>query len=405
MTNVFRISNVMLTAAFLICSSCGASMLTERPAKTDGNSAYQPRAVRGDDGQVLIETDRLTAEVWPTGYVSGVKANTFIDRKTGARDNSFGLDIVDFLMGPGAEGGLPYRFGNKVHGDIAKHYIELPQICTGAKYINSEFVIGRDFVVVRQWWRWTKAALGYTPGSRWQQTIIFPAGKRYFISSDCVHSANEVEELFLRIDMPGHIKHKQGDTFDKMYLSYEGHVPNRDFLEDFAPDDRHFYQRGAHALPHRMIRAHKMRGEGMPWLAGMTLEPDIVSEAWCHQRGYVCLIQEIGGLSVKPGDRFAAAYIVGYFDTVKEMEHEYDWYRGFTSLAATEDYWCLSEGVIVQERADRFRIFPQGQWPAPEEWRVLVRGHGHVTINGHQIKVDGELIVKVPWLGQHQENE
>src|SRR5438874_2784089 len=36
-------------------------------------------------------------------------------------------------------------------------------------------------------------------------------------------------------------------------------------------------------------------GNDGPWLAGMTLDPGVVSEAWCHQRGYVCLIEEFGG--------------------------------------------------------------------------------------------------------------
>jgi hypothetical protein len=60
-----------------------------------------PRAGRGEGDRILIETDYLTAEIWPNGYVSGVKSNTLVDRKTGVRDSSFGLDIVDFLMGPG----------------------------------------------------------------------------------------------------------------------------------------------------------------------------------------------------------------------------------------------------------------------------------------------------------------
>ena len=358
--------------------------------------AALPRAARGENDRILIETDCLTAEIWPSGYVSGVKADTFVDRKTGARDNSFGLDIVDFLMGPGAEGGLPYRFGNKVHGNIAKHYIELPQICTKAGHIDSEFVVGHDFVAVRQWWKWTEAAPGYTPGSLWEQTIVFPMGRRYFISCDRVRSANHVKQLFLRIDMPGHIKHKQGDTFDRIYLSYEGNIPAGNFFEDFAPDSRYLYQRGTHPLPARMIRAHKIRGEGMPWLAGLTLDPRIVSEAWCHQRGYVCFIQEIGGLPVKPGDCFAASHIVGYFDSVEEMKAQYDRYRGFTSLAATKDYWLLSEGVIVREKENRFRIVPQGRWPQPKRWRVLAHGQGRPKINGRRIQIDGDHAIEVP---------
>jgi len=396
----------LVWAAVAMGSSCDEPQQAGQPSasapqaevKADSqmSSTGLPRATRGKDERILIETDCLTAEIWPNGYVSGVKSNTLVDRKTGARDNSFGLDIVDFLMGPGAKGGIRYQFGNKVHGNIAKHFIELPQICTQAGHIDSEFVVGRDFVAVRQWWRWTEAAPGYTPGSLWEQTVVFPMGRRYFISSDCVESVNHAKELFLRIDIPGHIKHNRGDTFEQIYLSYEGRIPAFDFFEDFAPDSRHFYQRGTHPLPLRMIRAHKIRGKEMPWLAGMTLEPGMVSEAWCHQRGYVCLIQEIGRLPVKPGDRFAASYIVGYFDSVEEMETEYDRYEGFTSLAATKDYWLLSEGVIVREQANRFRIIPQGRWPEPRRWRVLAHGQGEAIVNGRRIKVNGEHIVEVP---------
>jgi hypothetical protein len=41
-----------------------------------------------------------------------------------------------------------------------------------------------------------------------------------------------------------------------------------------------------------MIRAYqvKVKGKPGPWLAGMTLDPSEVCEAWCHQRGYVCLL-------------------------------------------------------------------------------------------------------------------
>ena len=365
-----------------------------------------PRAARGAGERIEIETDCLKAEVWPRGYVSGVKANTLLDKKTGARDGSFGLDIVDFLMGPGAEGGAPYEFNNKVHGRIAKHYVELPQICTQAKRIESEFVVGRDFVAVRQWWRYTKAAPGYAPGSLWEQTLVFPMGRRWFLASDRITSASDVENVFLRIDMPGHLRHKRGEEFEEVYLSYEGRIPAADFFEDFPPDARHLYQRGVGPLPERFIRARKIRGARMPWLAGMTLRPGIVYEAWCHQRGYVCFIQEIGGLAVKRGDSFAAAYAVGYFDSIEEMQRACDRLRGFTSLAATKDYWLLAEGVILREGASetersgsgeppRFRIVPQGRWPAPKTWRVLAHGRGTAVINGQRFGIDGEKVFEV----------
>jgi hypothetical protein len=403
----FGCSTAKVTAVVLICMvACGRAQQAEPssaptpPAEIKADSkmflSNLPRASRGEDDRIIIETDCLTAEIWPNGYVSGVKANTFADRKSGAHDSSFGLDIVDFLMGPGAEGGLAYKYGDKIHGNIAKHYIELPQICTQARHIDSDFVVGNDFTAVQQWWRWTEAAPGYTLGSLWEQTIVFPMGRRYFISCDCVESINQVEELFLRIDMPGHIRHNHGDTFEQIYLSYGGYIPASDFFEDLAPDSHHFYQRGLHPLPQRMIRAYKIPGQEMPWLAGMTLEPKMVSEAWCHQRGYVCLIQEIGRLPVKPGDRFAASYIVGYFDSIEEMEAVYDRYHGFTSLAATKDYWLLSEGVIVREQANRYRISPHGQWPEPTQWRLLAHGQGEVVVNGLHIKINGEHMIEVP---------
>jgi hypothetical protein len=128
----------------------------------------------------------------------------------------------------------------------------------------------------------------------------------------------------------------------------------------------------------------------------MTLDPNVVSEAWCHQRGYVCLIEEIGGLPVEPGDRFAASCMVGYFDSVEAMKAEYDRYRGFSSLAATKGYWLLSEGVIVPEQANRFRIVPQSRWPEPKQWRVLAHGQGEAIVNGHRIHIEGEHVVEVP---------
>ena len=73
------------------------------------------------------------------------------------------------------------------------------------------------------------------------------------------------------------------------------------------------------------------RSDG-PWLAGMTLEPDDVYQAWCHERGYVCLIEEIGGRPTKPGDTFGAAYLVGRFDDPGAMKAVYDRYKGASGI-------------------------------------------------------------------------
>src|SRR5262249_6636235 len=158
-----------------------------------------------------------------------------------------------------------------------------------------------------------------------------------FISADKITTVNDSDGLFLRLDMPGHIRHKDGDTFSEVYLSYhEGTIPSSQFTKDFPPDENYRYLRGTTTLPTRFIRAYHLRhaktGRPGPWLAGMTLLPEVVSEAWCHQRGYVCLIEEIGGRPIKAGETFGAAFVVGYFDSIDEMNAVYDRYAGHTGL-------------------------------------------------------------------------
>ena len=305
----------------------------------------QYATIRVEGASAMVETDELSAEVCPQGYVSGVKSGTLRDKRTGAADLGHGLDIVDFLMQPGRhprEDELPdeqqYNMVTAVHGRIEKHYVELPQICTQAKQLPMDVVRGRDFVAVRQHWSWTLATLGYRPGSRWDQLLVFPKGKRFFYASDVVTSANEAEQLLLRIDLPGHLKHHQGDTFEEVYLSYHGRIPSEEFLDDFTPDDRFIYRRASGAAD-SMIRAYKTRGG--PWLAGMTLDPEIVWEGWCHQRGYVCFIQEIGGYPIERGESFGAVYIIGFFDSIDEMHDVYAEHRGARTLSADEQAYAL----------------------------------------------------------------
>ncbi len=275
-----------------------------------------------------IDTDSLQARINKKGYVSGVAQGSLLDKKTGARDAGFGLHIMDFLMAPGwRDDG--YARDPKVHGNLPKHYVEGPQICTQAKKLNPELIRGRNFVAVRLRWRFTQAAKGLKAGSLWEQTLVFQPGLRYFISSERITSVNSVDNLFYRIDMPGHIRHQNMDSFRQVYLSYQGVIPAQEFSKDFAPDARFLYQRSQSKVPRRMIRAYqlKLSGQPGPWLAGMTLDPEAVSEVWCHQRGYVCFIQELHGRKVKAGESFGASYIVGFFDDIPAMEKTYDQYR------------------------------------------------------------------------------
>ncbi len=302
-----------------------------------------------DNDRIQISGPALSATIRAKGYVSGVEAGSLVDAKTGKKDLGFGLDIVDWLMEPGSDeayrdklpGDLPYLFNNAYHGKRAKRCIEGPQICTKAGKLSPSTIIGKDFVAVKQDFTYTLAAPGKKAGSRWEQTLVFPLGKRYFFAADRVTTLNASEALFLRTDLPGHIKHKNGDSFSEVYLSYHGLIPSSEFTKDFAPDEKFLYVRESGKEPKRMIRAYHIK-DG-PWLAGMTLDPTAVSEAWCHQRGYVCMIQEIGGRPVKPGDTFGAAYVIGYFDSIEEMEKVYDEYAGHRGLEVTKEEWKLTK--------------------------------------------------------------
>jgi hypothetical protein len=318
-----------------------------------------------DDDQIRIVTPELEAAIQKKGYVSGIARGSFVDKKTGFRDAGFGLDIVDWIMEPGSDEAyrdkldaeLVYRYNTTYHGKTPKRSIEGPQICTRAREVAPEVIRGDDFVAVRTSFQYKTAAPGKKTGSQWTQTIVFPAGKRYFISSDRIDAVNDSDGMFLRIDMPGHIRHKQGDTFDQIYLSYLSQtnnfagftrtIPSSAFFEDFAPDERFNYRRDRVAQPpSRFVRAYRLRdpatGKTGPWLAGMTLDPSVVYEAWCHQRGYVCMIEEFGGRPVKAGQSFSAAFIVGYFDSIEEMQEVYDRHKGFNGLTANERGWKLT---------------------------------------------------------------
>ncbi|WP_435009469.1 hypothetical protein P12x_000721 [Tundrisphaera lichenicola] len=331
----------------------GVCLIAVPPSTT----ADEPRASKGievtdSDEMIRLVTPSLEASIRKQGYITGIAAGSFLDVKTGFRDPGFGLDIIDWIMEPGSDEAyrdqldddLPYNLEERFHGKARKRCVEGPQMCHGGT-VAPEVIRGEDFVAVKTVKAYTTAAPGKKTGSTWTQTLVFPEGRRYFLSSDRMDCVNSGEELFFRMDMPGHIKHKRGDTFSEVYLSYHGIIPASEFLEEFAPDAKYLYKRGMNPLPERFIRAYHLRdpvtGKAGPWLAGMTLNPSDVSEAWCHQRGYVCFIQENGGRPIRPGESIEAAFVVGYFDSIAEMEEVYDRYAGHSRLAVDRDGWML----------------------------------------------------------------
>jgi hypothetical protein len=348
---------ISITAAIILALAV-ARLSAVGPAVPDkSGGAGATIQVSEDEKRIRISTLELNGVVNKKGYVTGIAAGSFLDKKSGFHDPGYGLDIVDWIMEAGSdesyrdqlEPELVYKFNNLVHGKTAKRCIEGPQICTQAKQIDAKAIRGKDYVVVKQEFQYRTAAPGKMTGSKWEQTIVFPAGQRYIVSSDRMHVVNSSETMFFRIDMPGHIKHNKGDTFSAIYLSYReengGKISPSEFFADFAPDEKFNYRRDKNKVPQRFIRAYHLRdpksGKDGPWLAGMTLDPQSVYEAWCHQRGYISFIEEIGGRPVKAGESFGAAFIVGYFDSIEEMEKTYDQYKGATQLEADADGWKL----------------------------------------------------------------
>lgn len=327
-----------LLFGFLALGAPAAIQAAEPPASPDRSIAVVETA-----DSIQIDTDALQAVVRKKGYVSGIAAGSFLDKKTGARDLGFGLHIMDFLLAPGwRDDG--YERDPKLHGNLPKHYVEGPQICTQAKELKPEITRGKDFVAIRMRYTYNKPGEGFKAGSTWEQTLVFQPGVRYVLSCERITSANDVDDLFYRLDMPGHIRHKGADTFAQIYLSYLPQpIPAAKFNDDFAPDAPFLYQRKAAAIPERMIRAYQVKQNGTPgpWLAGMTLDPSEVSEAWCHERGYVCLIEELHGRRVKAGESFGAAYILGWFDDIPEMQKVYDEHKDKHTIVVKGDTFRL----------------------------------------------------------------
>lgn len=351
------------------------------PVAAQGQGPEGWARVTETEDRILIETDRLEAAIPkrnPKHWMTGIEKGSFLDKATGFREVGDGLMVVDWLM----EAGSDEAYANQViapdgHGvgrytwyenetdPARRHYalmahgsshrkrmVEGPQLCHRMKPVEPEVIRGADFVAVRTSYCFEYAAPGRKPGSRWTQLVVFPAGQRYFLLMDRVECVNDSQEMFLRNDTPGCVRHKRGDTFSEIYLSYLSgprgvRIPASEFFSPFPPDLKFGYRRDTHRTPEHFIRAYRLRdpqtGADGPWLAGLTLEPSVVYEAWCSQRpgDIIVMIQEIHGRPVKAGDVFSAAHIVGYFDSIEEMHALYDLYRGHTALEADETGWRL----------------------------------------------------------------
>ena len=339
--------------------------------------------VTEDDRAIAIETDKLKATIPkknPKQWMTGIEKHSFVDKATGFHEAGDGLMVIDWLMEPGSDAGWADKViapdghgvgryawhenetdpGRRDYylmahgGSHRKRMVEGPQLCHRMKPVQPEVIRGPDFVAVKTTYQFEYAAPGKKAGSKWTQLIVFPKGERYFLLMDKIDSVNDSPEMFLRNDTPGCVRHEKGDTFSEMYLSYLSgpkglRIPSKEFFEPFPPDLKYGYRRDTHRVPESFIRAYKLRdkatGKAGPWLAGLTLDPSVVYEAWCSMRpgGIIVMIEEIHGKPTKAGDSFSAAHVVGYFDSIEEMHGVYDKYRGNTKLEADAKGWKLAK--------------------------------------------------------------
>ncbi len=202
-----------------------------------------------DDRGIKIETEKLGAVIPkrdPRHWMTGIEKGSFLDKTTGFRKVCDGLMVIDWLMEAGSDEdcgdqvasqdghgvGLYAWHENKTepsrqtyalmaHGSRRrKRVVEDPQLCHRMKPVQPDVLRGTDFIAVNTTYHYEYAAPGYTAGSRWAQLIVFPKDERFFVLMDRIDSVNDSEEMFLRNDTPGCVRHDKGDTFSEIYLSY-----------------------------------------------------------------------------------------------------------------------------------------------------------------------------------------
>jgi hypothetical protein len=263
-----------LSWGLLIAMASAGSVLAQ-PAK-DAEWAR----VTEDDRAIKIETDKLEAVIPkknPKQWMTGIEKGSFLDKATGFREIGDRLMVVDWLMEAGSDEAWsdkviapeghgvgrytwhtnetdPARqsYALMAHGSShRKRMVEGPQLCHRMKPVQPEVIRGKDFVAVNTTYKYEYAAPGRKPGSRWTQRIVFPKGERYFVLMDKIDSVNDAEEMFLRNDTPGCVRHEKGDTFSEIYLSYLSGpkgvlIPCREFFTPFPPDLKFGYRRDTH---------------------------------------------------------------------------------------------------------------------------------------------------------------
>ena len=364
---------------WMVCVMAGVLSLSSVVAQTSKVGDWA--TITEDENGIKIETDKIEAIIPkknPKHWMTGIAKGSFVDKTTGFHEIGDGLMVIDWLMEAGSDADWADKViapdGNGVgryswfenetdpkrreytllaHGSSnRKRMVEGPQLCHRMKPVQPSLIKGKDFIAVKTSYKYEYAAPDRKAGSQWTQWIVFPKGERFFVLMDKIDTVNDSKEMFLRNDTPGCVRHEKGDTFSEIYLSYLSgpkgvRIPSSEFLTPFPPDLKYGYRRDTHKTPEHFIRAYHLKdkatGKDGPWIAGLTLEPSVVYEAWCSQRpgNIIVMIEEIHGKSTKAGESFSAAHIVGFFDTIDEMHKLYEKHKGHTALSVDESGWKL----------------------------------------------------------------
>ena len=280
--------------------------------------------------QVRVETDRIRWHRHARATSAASRPARSSTTRPGARDLGFGLSIMDFLLEPAARPTpIPdgqYRLRRPGPRRPAQALRRGPANLHAGEGAAAEVIHGEASSR-------SDCVAGFTSPSRDRATRpARPGSRRSSSSRACATSSppsgspasTTSTTCSTASTCPATSSTRTATRFEQVYLSYlDKPIPAAAFKDDFAPDEKYLYQRERRKRP--AADDPRLSGEAGRQAGAVAGGHDArpggdVSEAWCHQRGYVCFIQELHGRPVKAGETFGAAYLVGWFDDIAAME-------------------------------------------------------------------------------------
>ena len=144
--------------------------------------AAEPVVREVKDG-LELETDQLVARVNSKGYVERDRRGHLSGQEDRGEETS-ASDCTSWTSCSPPAGETTVFAGPKVHGNLPKHYVEGPQICTQAKELQpGGGPRERDCVAVQTQVHVQPAGEGVQGRPpTWEQTLVFQPGRLYVLS-------------------------------------------------------------------------------------------------------------------------------------------------------------------------------------------------------------------------------